>query len=459
MLNQENIYPSHALVEKTLLAMFINDGSRLYPYILRIKPVFFHVPTYHWVYTEMVNLAKNNSPFDEPILCHQLKVHYPEHNWDKELEELKIWVEEEDKIPLFIQKLEENYVNRTLVQVALKISDFTVSEDERLNSALLTLLDLKNLLEYKEEVPLNKLLLRFIAQGRMTDPRDLVQTGLKKLDPLLGGGMEKKQMVVVGARPGMGKTAFLLSMCNKLLDEGKHKILYVSLASPPSYFLTRMLANRLNFPLHKIAKGELPPNYDASLNQLWEMEKSGKFKYHYHTNNDFTSLMAEINSHKIRYGLDVVMIDNLQMLDEINIQSHQNRHQTLGRNLRKLKQMAYEHNFLLVMGSDLSRSTERRSSFSYRPLLADLKDSGWIEELADKVLMIYRPEYYQLAEWEDGESTKDTGEIIISKNSLGPLEMVRVKYHTESFLFEDLHEDNYMVANDWTIPQTRSNEF
>jgi replicative DNA helicase len=157
--------------------------------------------------------------------------------------------------------------------------------------------------------------------------------------------------------------------------------------------------------------------------------------------------------------VDVVIIDNLQMLDETNPVYYQNRNNTIGKNLRRLKQMAQEFNFLLMMGSELSRSAERRTGSSSRPMLSDLKDSGAIEELADKVIMIYRPEYYELSEWEDGEPTKDTGELIVCKNSMGTLDNVKVAFNPESFRFSDCIETIWHNGFEENIPEGRSNEF
>ncbi len=121
--------------------------------------------------------------------------------------------------------------------------------------------------------------------------------------------------------------------------------------------------------------------------------------------------------------------------------------------------MAQELDFLLVVGSELSRSAERRTSSSTRPMLHDLKDSGWIEELADKVILIYRPEYYDLVEWEDGEVTKGTGELVVCKNNYGLMENIRVSYNVESRRFSNLVQTDFIQHEYFEIPESRKNEF
>jgi replicative DNA helicase len=459
MINKENIYPSHAMVEKTILAIFIRNSKTLYTYVLRIKPEYFHVEEFGLIYQLMLELVKENAPIDEPILINYLKELQPERDWPKEFEEIKIWGEFDDKLDTFVNKLEDNFVNRKFVEIALMISDLGISEQKRINSSVQQLLDLKKLISHKTEEPLSKLMLEFMKTGGFQEKEAMVGSGIKMLDKLMGGGFEKKQLLVIGSRPGMGKTAFLMSMCNSIIDEGNKRVLYISLSLNPKHFLTLMLANRLNYSLTKIYAGEFPDNYNTACNSLLEAENNGFFKYHFQTDNDFMNLMAEINNHRMRYGLDVVIIDNLQMMDESNPVFYQNRNNTLGKNLRRMKQLAQELNFLLVVGSELSRNAERRSSSSTRPMLHDLKDSGWIEELADKVILIYRPDYYDLVEWEDGESTKGQGELIVCKNNFGLLENLRVNYNEESRRFSNLLQPEFVQREYFEIPLSRKDEF
>ena len=457
MKEETNIYNTHLIVEKTVLAILIQNEALLFNHVLRIKPNYFHQQKYELVYSLMLELVKVNMPIDEPILLTLLQNSEPDLDWNYELAEIKVWQEKDVKLPYFIEKLEENYANRQLAAAAIQMSAVNKPFVDRINDAIQHLLALKKSLNYGEEKALSKLILNFLSEDQIAIQAAKSKTGIRGLDKAFNGGFDPKELVIVGGRPGMGKSAFLLGFCNNLIDQGGKKVLFVSLKLNPKHFLAMLLANKLNVPLHHLLNGQLPSGFDASSKALLEAENTGAFKFHYHMANDVIALMAEINNHKIRYGLDVVIIDGLQLLDGVNPLFYQNRNNVLGNNLRSLKQLAETLNFMLLISSDLSRSVERR--MSSRPILSDLKDSGWIEELADKIIMIYRPEYYGYDEWEDGEATKGQGELIICKNNMGMIENIRVGYNPLNFKFSELLIDSINFDFGLDIPESRMDEF
>ncbi|MDZ4668605.1 MAG: DnaB-like helicase C-terminal domain-containing protein [bacterium] len=461
MENASNLYPSHVIVEKTVLSIFIKYPNHILAHLLRVKPAYFHVQQYALMFETMHELVKDYTPIDEPILASILKGIEPNIDWNKELADVMIWGELIENLPYFLDKLEENFTNRQLVALALMVSNLNQNEAQRIDQAIFKLLDLKKMLEQKNDGSISKLLVSFVKNGGMVKPEELISSGFIYLDQLINGGFEKGQLMVIGGRPGMGKSALLMNFCNHIIDTENKKVLFLSLRMNPKHFLMKLLANRLDFPLHKIIMGQLPDNYDQSCEGLLNAEREGRFKFHSVIENDFIQILAEINNRKITHGLDVVIIDNLQQLDDFNPAFYQNRNNTLGTNLRRLKQMAVELGFTLLIGSDLSRTAERRASLSNRPMLHDLKDSGWIEELADQVLMIYRPAYYQLVEWEDGEPTHGQAELRMCKNILGILSNFRLAFNEENFRFSYLNDISYQpdFMGHMQVPDSRKNEF
>jgi replicative DNA helicase len=146
--------------------------------------------------------------------------------------------------------------------------------------------------------------------------------------------------------------------------------------------------------------------------------------------------------------MQMVLIDYLQLMrgDDANVKNG-NREQEVSYISRSLKALAKELDVPVIALSQLSRMTERRTSSSNRPMLSDLRESGSIEQDADMVMFIYRPEYYQLNEWEDGEPTTGQAEIMIAKNRHGAIENIRLRFINDFTKFTDLMEDSYSSNN------------
>ena len=145
----------------------------------------------------------------------------------------------------------------------------------------------------------------------------------------------------------------------------------------------------------------------------------------------------------------MVLIDYLQLMrgDDANAKNG-NREQEVSYISRSLKALAKELDVPVIALSQLSRMTERRTSASNRPMLSDLRESGSIEQDADMVMFIYRPEYYQIHEWDDDASpTAGQAEIMIAKNRHGALENIRLRFINDFTKFTDLMEDSYIQSN------------
>jgi replicative DNA helicase len=190
------------------------------------------------------------------------------------------------------------------------------------------------------------------------------------------------------------------------------------------------------------------------LNLIKELEEKQLLGFTYQRNHESEELFSQVFMAANKHKAEIIFIDSIQLMHEFGRYNFTTREKQLGMVMMKLKQMAIELNLLIIIGSDLSRNVERRSA-SCRPMLSDIKDSGWIEEIADQVLFLYRPVYYELAEWEDGSSTYNQAEIIIAKNKLGRTGELKLTYDENLFKFSDLMpEDNYIY-----IPKERSSEF
>lgn len=258
-----------------------------------------------------------------------------------------------------------------------------------------------------------------------------INTGFSSLDKDFGG-FELGEVTVIGGRPGMGKTQILVNL-----------VLNISSAMPVLYFsfdLSKIsLSNRFlsaisGIQTHQIMQNQLT---EAEINNLVAVATTMENRDILVNESCFNSISAfkslcekEIKEKQIK----VIVVDYLQMMGSNKYRN--NREIEISHISRELKGIAKQHNVCIIVSSQLSRAVETRG-YSKRPQLSDLRDSGAIEQDADKVIFIYRPEYYNIDEDEDGESTSRIVELIIAKNRNGSLGTVKLLRDANFTKFQD----------------------
>lgn len=240
-----------------------------------------------------------------------------------------------------------------------------------------------------------------------------INTGFKCLNDLTGG-WQSTDLVILAGRPGMGKTSFILNTALTAARQNK-KVLLFSLEMGAEQFIQRLLSSEAEIDLKRLRQKNIFPEevqkYAQAQNSLLELpifiDDSSKA-------NLFTIKTKMLNIKK-NYGLDMVIIDFLQLVKGDNKNS--NRNEELDQITQNLKALAKEFNIPIIGLSQLSRSVESRPN--KRPMLSDLRESGGIEQNADLVGFLYRPEYYGIMQDENGESTQGKAELIIAKHRNG----------------------------------------
>ena len=247
-------------------------------------------------------------------------------------------------------------------------------------------------------------------------------------------------MIILAARPGMGKTAFVLSMARNMAIDHQKRVAVFSLEMSSVQLITRIISSETGINSEKLRKGDLT---DGEWNQLTsgvkDLENAKLFIDDTPALSVF-DLRAKVRRlHSTQGGLDLIIIDYLQLMTVGGSKAQGNREQEISTISRSLKSVAKELNVPVIALSQLSRAVETRST-SKRPQLSDLRESGAIEQDADIVSFIYRPEYYQIEEWEDGASSMGQAEIIIAKHRNGSLDDVRLRFIAELAKFSDLDQ-------------------
>jgi replicative DNA helicase len=267
-----------------------------------------------------------------------------------------------------------------------------------------------------------------------------VPSGFTELDRVTNG-WQKSDLIVLAARPGMGKTAFVLSLARNVAVEFNKPIAVFSLEMSSVQLVNRLISSETEFPADKLRKGDLKAHEWQQLNsQISKLTAAPMFIDDTPALNIF-ELRAKCRRLKAQHDIQMVVIDYLQLMTAGG-EGKGNREQEISSISRSLKSIAKELDIPIIALSQLSRAVETRGG-NKRPQLSDLRESGAIEQDADMVLFIYRPEYYQLYQDEQGNSTEGMAELIIAKHRNGSLKDVKLKFVAHLAKFQDYDTPTY----------------
>lgn len=253
-------------------------------------------------------------------------------------------------------------------------------------------------------------------------------------------------LILIGGRPGMGKTSFAISLFNNNLIRGING-LFFSIEMSVKELANKSLACESNVFYGKLSKGEVN-HYDIAELEKARDNLSLKSNPLVDDNPSITVEMikAKTTLMKRKHDIKFVIIDYVQL---ITSSTTGNRDQQLGHISRRLKVMAKELGIPVIVLAQLSRETEKRGG-DKRPMLADLRESGSLEQDADSVLFPYRPEYYGMMQFEDGSSTKDMSEIVIAKNRHGGTGSVIMPSFMPTGRFGEMENKTQNEIPDWS---------
>ncbi|GGE16412.1 replicative DNA helicase [Psychroflexus salis] len=265
-----------------------------------------------------------------------------------------------------------------------------------------------------------------------------IPSGFDDLDKLTSG-WQPSDLIIVAARPGMGKTALTLSMARNMAVEHKIPVAFFSLEMSSVQLITRLISSETGLNSEKLRTGNLKKHEWEQLNvKVKALEQAPLFIDDTPSLSIF-DLRAKARRLSSQHGIQLIVIDYLQLMTGGGNNKGGNREQEISTISRNLKALAKELNVPVIALSQLSRAVETRGG-TKRPLLSDLRESGAIEQDADIVSFIYRPEYYDIQEWDDEEAnpTEGQGEFIVAKHRNGGLDNIRLKFVGELGRFENL---------------------
>jgi replicative DNA helicase len=265
-----------------------------------------------------------------------------------------------------------------------------------------------------------------------------VPTGFRKLDELTSG-WQRSDMIVIAARPAMGKTAFVLSMARNTAVDFKMGVAVFSLEMSSVQLVKRLIASETRISAEKLRKGNLEGHEFQQLYSGVTKLTDAPIYIDDTPGLSVFDLRAKCRRLKMQYDIQMVIIDYLQLMTAGGGKGGGNREQEISTISRSIKEIAKELNVPIIALSQLSRSVETRGG-DKRPILSDLRESGAIEQDADIVAFLYRPEYYGITQDEDGSSNQGVGEVIVAKHRNGGLDRVRLRFVGQYARFENFDE-------------------
>ena len=267
-----------------------------------------------------------------------------------------------------------------------------------------------------------------------------VPSGFTDLDRMTAG-WQPSDLIILAARPAMGKTAFALTLARNAAIDFQKAVAVFSLEMASVQLVTRLISGESELSSHKLRNGNLRNDEIEQIHaKIGGLTEAPIFIDDTPGISVF-ELRAKARRLKSQHDIQLLLVDYLQLMTAGGSQKGGNREQEISTISRNLKALAKELNVPVIALSQLSRAVETRGG-SKRPILSDLRESGAIEQDADIVSFIYRPEYYKIDEWDDEERSPTAGqaEFIVAKHRNGGLENIRLKFVGHLGKFDNLDD-------------------
>ena len=468
----ENKMPQNIEAEQSLIGSILFDNKVLEDLPPNFDNKYFFDPLHASIFEACVSLTDNGRLADPLTLKNYLNDSKLERDIDVEqyLLDLREGALSLSKATFYAEEIRNCYVRRSLVRIADELIEqsinpnieitpdqeianteeklYNLAEKDQINSGPV---DFKTVLTSAT----NQINEAFNRKGKLSG----IDTGFSGLNRQLGG-LNKSDLVVLAGRPGMGKTAlatnigFNAAKSSKL--ENNDAILIFSLEMSAEQLAQRILAEQSTIDSHKLRSGDIDDNEFSQL----VVTQNNIFNLPFFIDDTPAISVSQIASRSRRLkrtnGLGLIIIDYIQLIQGSRASEAQGRVQEVSNITRGLKSLAKELNVPILALSQLSRAVEQRED--KRPILADLRESGSIEQDADVVMFVYREEYYldksepsqrenenqesfneRFTKWQDRRNAAEgKAEIIISKQRHGPTGIVQVQFEAKFTRFMDL---------------------
>ena len=444
---QQTQLPPHSTdAERSVLGGMLIEANALELAIEQLHEEDFYLPTHQAIFAAMRDIRNAGGAVDLVTLSNELERHgkLDMVGGPLYLSELMSFVPTAVNTQEYISIVEEKSVRRLLIRAGGDIARDAQNDggelEDALNGAERRIYDITmrksadTLRPIEQVVPeaFNEISELMERKGTITG----VSTGFTELNRMTNG-FQKSDLIIIAARPAMGKTAFVLSMAKNMAVNSQVPVALFSLEMSNVQLVNRLIVNVCEIPGDKIKSGQLAPyewgQLDYKIKELYDAPLYV---------DDTPSLSVfELRTKARRlvreHGVRIIIIDYLQLMNASGM-SFGSRQEEVSTISRSLKGLAKELNIPIIALSQLNRGVESREGIEgKRPQLSDLRESGAIEQDADMVLFVHRPEYYHIYEDENGRDLHGMAQIIIAKHRKGATGDVLLTFRGEFTRFEN----------------------
>lgn len=433
------VMPFSSEAEQSVLGAILLDSSCL-DRVAEIlpRPDYFYQVNNGKIYDVMLDMFTQGKPVDFVTVLEKLKEDrsFDEANGRLYLMQLAQLVPSITNVETYARIVRDKYDVRTLIVAARDIledaSDGGTSSEMLLDSAEQRIFDIRSGKNMQGLQHLKEVLIDTFDRLDMLNSDEgaayrAISTGISTLDSVITG-LNRSDLIILAARPGMGKTSFALNIARHVAVQSLRRVAVFSLEMSKEQLSSRLLASEALVEGTKLRTGELTESEWARLIEAGDILSKGELYLDDNPQVSVNEIKAKVRRLK---NVDLIIIDYLQLMGGNG--KIDNRVQEISMITRNLKIMAKELNVPVVVLSQLARASEKRTD--HRPVLSDLRDSGSIEQDADIVLFLYRDDYYSNEGAPDENADKNSSECIVAKNRHGETTTVPLHWQGEFMRF------------------------
>jgi len=425
-INSVRIFPHNIEAEQSVIGAMIIDKNAIADASEALTRDDFYQDKHQVLFASILDLFAKDVPVDIITLIEYLRAN---DRIDKAggityITELSNSIASTANLSSYIKIVNDKSTLRRLIRASTEIIEDSYNNQDKVESVIegaeKKIFDLAQKRDVSDYEPINSILERKIVEIEKVYLNKGGPTGIASGFPELDdktSGFQEGDMVLIAARPSMGKTTFALNIAQyAAMSEGKSIVIF-SLEMSKEQLAKKLLAAVTNIEMQNLTNGELDDSDWQKIARASGPLGSSKMYIDDSAGITITEMRSKCRRIKIEYGIDLIMIDYLQLMSG----SGENRQQEVSAISRAIKALAKEMRCPVIALSQLSRAPEQRAD--HRPMLSDLRESGSIEQDADLVMFLYRDDYYN-PDTED----KNTAELIIAKQRNGPTGTVKLAW-------------------------------